>query len=80
MKANVIDKKSMRIERRNVELSHADAIELTAMAECIVVSNDETPSGYLFMYNDGVVRQYDPVSNTIVGDFAERHEHGGWIS
>jgi len=80
MKANIIDKKSMRIERRNVELSHADAVELTAMAECIVFGIDESPSGYHLLYNDGVVRQYDPVSNTIVGAFDERHEHGGWIS
>ena len=80
MNANIIDKQYMRIAHRNVELSHAEAVKLTAMAECIVVSNDETPSGYLLMYNDGVVRQYDPVSNTIVGAFDERHEHGGWIS
>ena len=78
--AIIINKETMRIEERGVAMTHAEAMKLSRMAERIIMDMAETADGYHLLYNDGVVRQYDPVSNTIIGPYAEPHRHGGWVS
>lgn len=78
--ALVISKKTLRVEERGIALTHAEALEMSRIAECVVMDMAETVEGYHLLYTDGVVRQYDPVTNTIVGPYTEPHRHGGWIS
>jgi len=80
MNAIIISKKNMRVAERGVALTNAEALKLSAMGESIVMDTAETPEGYHLMYNDGTIRQYDPVTNTIVGPYTEPHWRNGWVS
>lgn len=64
-----------------VELTHAKAVELSKLAEvAAIVDLAETMRGYRTVYQDGVTRQYDPVTNTIIGAHAEFDGRNGWTS
>ena len=53
---------------RNDKLSHAKCVELSKLSNiAAIVSLEETPSGLQMIYQDGVLRQYDPVNNEIIG-------------
>lgn len=63
-----------------VYLSHADCIELSKAAEnAAILDLSESPSGYQVIYQDGVVRMYDPVNNVIIGKHAEFNKRNGWV-
>lgn len=80
MLAIIINKETMRVAERGVALTHDEALKLSKTAESIVMNMAETPEGFHMMYTDGVVRQYDPVTNTIVGPYAKPHWRNGWTS
>ena len=51
-----------------IELSHAQAVKLSQLAEVAAILDlSESPRGYNVIYQDGVVRLYDPVNNVIIG-------------
>lgn len=78
MLCNVI--KSNKNIEQNVSLSHAEAVELSKLAEVAAVLDlNESPNGFLVIYQDGVARLYDPVENIIIGKHAEFNKRNGWI-
>lgn len=79
MKCNVI--RSNKSIEQGVSLSHAEAVELSKLAEVAAVLDlAESPNGYLVIYQDGVARLYDPVENVIIGKHAEFNRRNGWES
>lgn len=78
MLCNVI--RSNKNIEQNVSLSHAEAVELSKLAEVAAVLDlNESPNGFLVIYQDGVARLYDPVENIIIGKHAEFSKRNGWI-
>ena len=78
MLCNVI--KSNKNIEQNVSLSHAEAVELSKLAEVAAVLDlNESPNGFLVIYQDGVARLYDPVENIIIGKHAEFSKRNGWF-
>lgn len=79
MKCNVV--RSNKSIEQGVSLSHAEAVELSKLAEVAAVLDlAESPNGYLVIYQDGVARLYDPVENVIIGKHAEFKGRNGWES
>lgn len=65
---------------QGITLSHVEAVELSKLAEnAAILDLSESPSGYQVIYQDGVVRMYDPVNNVIIGKHAEFNKRNGWI-
>ena len=78
MLCNII--RSNKSIEQDVVLSHAEAVELSRVAEvAAIVDINESPSGYLVIYQNGVARMYDPVENVIIGKHAEFDKRNGWM-
>ena len=72
--------KSDKSIEQGVYLSDAQAVELSKLAEnAAIIDLNESPSGYLVIYQNGVTRLYDPVENTIIGKHDAYDEHNGWF-
>lgn len=79
MKAMVV--KSNKQIVNGVELTNAKAVELSKLAEvAAIIDLTETMRGYRTVYQDGVVRQYDPVENVIIGAAQPNRGRVGWTS
>lgn len=51
-----------------IELSHEQAVRFSQLATIAAILDlNESPRGYQVIYQDGVVRMYDPVNNEIIG-------------
>lgn len=64
-----------------IELSHAQAVKVSRLANvAAVVDLSETTNGLQVVYQDGVVRLYDPVNNEIIGAAQPHRGRNGYTS
>lgn len=63
------------------DLNHKMMLELSKLEYvAAVVSMAETMNGYMNVYSNGEMLQYDPVENAFVGKHGMFLPHEGWVS
>ena len=79
MRANVYGSE-LGVVRRNVELTHAQAVWLSEQPAVQAVVCETSFAGFKTIYEGGCMRQWDSAGRIVSGEFAPHDRHNGWMS